>query len=349
VIDSGDWAFCKERLVGVSRTFSVPIGMLRERLEVAVTCGYLLCRIVDTVEDDRTLPARERNALFDLWLAVLAGYEPARAFEDRFVAITGLKAGSEEYRLAAQAHRVFDVLETLPHPLPGIVTRWVAEMSRGMAIYANRVPGDDGLWALIDLPDLERYCYFVAGTVGHLLTDLFLAEVRVDEPEVVAALRREAEEFGLGLQLVNILKDVTDDLERDWSFLPRSLFEEQGLALADALQPDHRDRAWHAVLPVFDRAEQALQGAFRYTLALPAEATDVRLFCLLPLWMAARTLAVARGNDRVFKPGAPVRISRDEVAAIVQESARLCHDDDALRRCFARLWDAPPAPRALAR
>ncbi len=338
--EATDWDFCKARLVRVSRTFSIPIGMLRERLEIAVTCGYLLCRIVDTVEDDATLPAQARDALFALWLDVLAGHAAPEAFEARFVASTGFATDSDEHVLAAHTHRVFAVLRTLPDPLPAIVTRWVSEMSRGMAIYAHRAPGDDGIRALLNLRDLERYCYFVAGTVGHLLTELFLAEVPLHEPERVAVLRREAEEFGLGLQLVNILKDVTDDRARDWSFLPRSTFEEQGLSLADALEPANRERAWRALRPVFDRAEAALQGAFRYTLALPADAADVRLFCLLPLWMAARTLAVARGDDRVFLPGAPVKISREEVASIVQESVALCTDDDALRRSFARLLPA---------
>src|SRR5262249_44344187 len=49
--DGDDWAFCKQSLEAVSRTFSKPIAMLPAPLEAAVTCGYLLCRVADTVED----------------------------------------------------------------------------------------------------------------------------------------------------------------------------------------------------------------------------------------------------------------------------------------------------------
>jgi len=341
VLDSADWKFCTERLVKVSRTFSIPIGMLRERLQIAVTCGYLLCRIVDTVEDDDTLAPRDQDALYDLFLAALEGYGTPEEFAERFKALTGFAADSDEYILASQTPRVFAVLATLPDTYPSLVTRWVAEMTYGMAIYSHRPVGGDGLHALLDPRDLERYCYFVAGTVGHMLTDLFIEDLAIEAPERIAALRAEAEEFGLGLQLVNILKDITDDRERGWSFVPRSQFESQGLSLEEALLPENRERAWRAVTPVFDRATKALEGAFRYALALPPNATDVRLFCLLPLWMAVRTLAVARGNDGVFVPGEAVKISRDEVGAILAAAGRVCGDDDALRKSFERLWREP--------
>ena len=51
----------------------------------------------------------------------------------------------------------------------------VLEMSRGMQIYSERAH-EEGQLRLRDLDDLEKYCYYVAGTVGELLTDLFFEE-----------------------------------------------------------------------------------------------------------------------------------------------------------------------------
>mgnify|MGYP000571954385 CR=1 FL=1 len=73
------------------------------------------------------------------------------------------------------------------------------------------------------IPDLERYCYYVAGTVGHLLTDLFVDSIGEDpEGAIAIAMRDHAEGFATGLQLTNILKDVTDDclIMREETFGP---------------------------------------------------------------------------------------------------------------------------------
>ena len=44
--------FCHEILPHVSRTFALGIRLLGKRSQVEVTISYLLCRIIDTVEDD---------------------------------------------------------------------------------------------------------------------------------------------------------------------------------------------------------------------------------------------------------------------------------------------------------
>src|SRR5689334_15339646 len=66
-----DLAYCREKLVDVSRTFSKPIELLPERLRVPVTVGYLLCRVADTVEDHAGLAADARDALHREYLAVV--------------------------------------------------------------------------------------------------------------------------------------------------------------------------------------------------------------------------------------------------------------------------------------
>ena len=64
-----DWAYCEQALGDVSRTFSRPIELLPQPLRVALTCGYLLCRVVDTVEDHEQLGHHERDALFTSFIA----------------------------------------------------------------------------------------------------------------------------------------------------------------------------------------------------------------------------------------------------------------------------------------
>jgi len=330
-----DWAWCVESLEAVSRTFSRPIAVLPGNLRKAVTCGYLLCRIADTIEDHPTLPIRQRDRLYGRLLTLLEDREGDEGLAKAFLEVPGDDA---ELRLARSLPRVLRVFRTLPEPLQRTCERWVAEMTRGMQVYSHRTPGTDGVVALHTLSDLERYCYFVAGTVGHMLTELFLEEMPEATPQQAQQLRSHAEAFGMGLQLTNILKDVTDDRVRRWSFIPREVCAAQGINVAELTIADRRAAAHAAVEPVFEAAAGFLDRALTYTLAIPATQPEVRLFCLLPLWMAVRTLVHARGNDAMFTAEEPVKISRTEVEQLIAECMGHVADDDALRARYRALW-----------
>ncbi len=334
-LTESDWAYCKRALGEVSRTFSRPIAMLRDELEVAVTVGYLLCRVADTIEDDPALDADTRDHLFRVYLDVLErGADPAT-----FAAASRVIEASpaHERELAQRLPRVLAVLATLPDAMQATVLHWVAEMSRGMGIYARRRPGVDGFVSLTGLPDLERYCYFVAGTVGHMLTELFTAALPALDPEAAITLQQHAEAFAVGLQLTNILKDFTDDFERRVSFVPRMTLQAAGVPLPEATDPARRAAVQAVMEPIFDRAQGALDRALEYALALPADARDLRLFCLLPLWLAVRTLAHTRGHADQLVPGRKVKIARAEVEALIADCVQRAGDDDALRRGYAHL------------
>lgn len=150
----------------------------------------------------------------------------------------------------------------------------------------------------------------------------------------------------MGLQLTNILKDVTDDFARGVSFIPRYECARQGFSVSRLTDPEVRAQAHAAASPIFDIARARLDDALEYSLAIPAEHPQIRLFCLLPLWMAARTLVLARGNDAMFIAGAPVKITRAEVESLIAECVRLVADDAALRVRYASLFDAPSEARA---
>lgn len=341
-LPSGEsWEFCVDSLEKVSRSFAKPIGMLPPRLRVAVTVGYLVCRIADTVEDAVDVAPEDRDRLYGILLDVLERGAPASRFTR---AVRELPATPDEHALAIALDRVLHVLESVPEEMRVVVRRWAAEMTRGMQIYSHRPRGADGFVAPRATPDLERYCYFVAGTVGHMLTDLFVIELGVDRA-VATELERNAESFGIGLQLVNILKDVTDDHARGVSFVPRPLLEARGLGLDALVDRSRRADAHAAVVPLFGLARTHLDRALTYVLAIPHEDPRIRLFCLLPLWMAARTLVLAAGNDAMFVPGEPVKIDRDEVDRLARDCLARANDDASLREGYEQLWAEPESGR----
>jgi farnesyl-diphosphate farnesyltransferase len=332
-----DWDFCAGSLRKVSRTFSRPIEVLPGDLRKAVTCGYLLCRIVDAVEDNADFTLGDRDARYHTFHEVIRGTVSAREFERSWSGVDG--SPPEEIELCSQVGRVMGVLDAVPAEMRASVLRWVTEMARGMQIYSHRSAGADGVIAPSTTEDLERYCYFVAGTVGHMLTELFSCEIglRPADP-IVRQLNENAEAFGTGLQLVNILKDITDDLHRGWSFVPRSLCSAEGLTNRELIDPSRRTAAHRSVVPLFDLTRRNLGRALDYALAVPADHREIRLFCLLPLWLAVKTVGLAYGNDAMFTPGEAVKVSREEVENIIARCTAGCGDDTLLRADYEAMW-----------
>lgn len=340
--DEQDWTFCRDSLDAVSRTFSRPIAFLPDPLRKLITVSYLLCRVADTIEDHPSIPRAARDQMFALLLDVLGGRREPELLAQRFERVEG---DDPELVLGRNLPVVLRVLARHKAAHRATCARWVSEMARGMCLYTHRDPAANGVTALHTLGDLERYCYFVAGTVGHLLTDLFLAELGdAVTPQMALALRRHAESFASGLQLVNILKDITDDRARRWSYVPRTECAAAGLGIAELTHPARRAEARAAVAPIFDVARRHLADGLSYTLTIPKEAEGIRLFCLLPLWMAVRTLVVASTSDAMFVPNAPVKISREEVETLTAECICLHADDTALRERFAALWSDASIP-----
>lgn len=332
-----DWDFCVSSLRQVSRTFSRPIEVLPGDLRKSVTCGYLLCRIVDAVEDNESFTLAERDERYHCFHGVLRGTVPASDFEQLWAGVEG--SPEAEVDLCSHMSRVITIVDEVPPDMRNAVVRWVAEMALGMQIYSHRSADGDGVIAPWTSDDLQRYCYFVAGTVGHMLTELFTAEMGLDTESLASRRMSElSEAFGTGLQLVNILKDITDDLHRGWSFVPRSLCRAQGLHNRDLADPTRRGEAHRAVTPLFDLARRNLDRALEYALTVPPEHEEIRLFCLLPLWLAVRTIVHAYGNDAMFTKNEEVKLSRAEVEEIIARCSRHVADDRFLRADYESMW-----------
>ena len=149
-----DWDFCTISLRQVSRTFSRPIEVLPGDLRKAVTCGYLLCRIVDAVEDNEVFTIGERDERYRKFHDVLQNAADATAFEQSWLGIEG--SPPQEIELCSQIHRVMVVLDSVPIEMRDAVLRWVTEMARGMQIYSHRSADRDGIIAPFTSDDLQR-------------------------------------------------------------------------------------------------------------------------------------------------------------------------------------------------
>lgn len=325
---ASDAAFCAAMLPRVSRTFALGIRLLPPSLSHAVGISYLICRIADTVEDDPVVAIATRRG----WLASVR--MALSAPETDLAVLRGVGQTDDERALMRSADRVFREFWRLSEAERLVIARWAGEMIDGMAL-TLQLPASGLEPVLETMADLHRYCYYVAGTVGHLLTGLFRLRTPGLDAERGATLDGLATNFGLGLQLTNVIRDLADDHREGRNWVPRELWTRAGLAPGALFAPGHEVASRAVVGPMLDDAESCLRDALAYSTALPHRAVRVRLFCLAPLFFARRTVTLLR---REFaRDGRPrrVKMPRGEVYAILAV-AILCAPSNTLLRAFHR-------------
>ena len=329
--EHADWRFCAELLPKVSRTFALSIGALSDELRDAIRVAYLMCRAVDTIEDDALVTGERREVLYDVFDSLLANDHTDPAQFEALALRYGLGGDSDDAALCADVGAVFRCFRALPYTQRAAIRPHVGEMSRGMREFTRRADRV-GKLRLRSLDDLERYCYFVAGTVGKLLTSLFELTVPDVPDHVLTMIRARSVSFGLALQMVNIVKDVAEDHVRGDCFLPEELAEAEGITLDEILDVNHRDKGLRIVAAVCARAQEHLRRAEQYTLLWPAEAgADVRLFCVVPLVLALATLREVQEGGDALTVGRTPKITRQTVGQIWSDAHVAIKRNDTLR------------------
>ncbi|MEK7394269.1 MAG: phytoene/squalene synthase family protein [Fibrobacterota bacterium] len=329
--------FCREWLQMVSRTFALNIRILPEALQDTIRLAYLFMRIADTVEDDRAMPAAQRKELLDQYCKCFASEGPVWGEVDIFRAMLPASWKEESHPdqfLVAHCQLVFQVFATLPADLRHPVDERVKEMCSGMVHYAVQRE-EDGWFRLRTRQELFDYCYFVAGTVGLMLTDLFASRTAFISKARKERLRSRSVAFGLGLQMVNIARDIPADWGRRTVFVPQELCEAHGISPEALPDPTRRAQSAKVLTDLIRLADHELLQAQKYVLELPCTAFRVRLFCLWPLLMAHDTLALlARNPAAALDPASRIKIGRRRVKMIVYATMATCWSNSLLRLQF---------------
>jgi len=289
--------FYQAHLDAVSRSFALCIPQLAPPFREQVALSYLLFRLLDTVED-ASFPDKETQARqFETFRRFLRE-NPLRGEVDRFREAFPASLSDGERALLADTEVLVGDAHDLPDPARAILLSGLDRMAQGMALYAMR----PAPLRLVDLEDVNRYCCFVAGIVGELLTRLWALGGR-EPPSLLDAYR-----FGLFLQKINILKDQPDDEAAGRFFVP----DRQELLASLRADAD---------------------GALSYLFSLPPTEHGYRTFCAWSLILGAASLAAMN---------APRESRRAQTLALFGRIAEMIEDDGALRQLFADLMPPLP-------
>lgn len=315
-------------LKGVSRTFALTIPQLPEALRDVVSNAYLLCRTVDTIEDEPQLNAKQKKIFSAHFLEILLGQRGADQLTEKLSPLLSDHTIPAEHQLIKELGRVVAITQKFDPSQQQSLVRCVRIMSEGMVYFQEHSNGE----GLKDQAEMDLYCYYVAGVVGEMLTELFCLyspEIAKNKDELFLLSRS----FGQGLQMTNILKDIWDDQSRSACWLPKNLFEQEGLELSHMEKLVGNKKFQKGLSHLIGIAHTHLNNALTYTLMIPAHEKGIREFCLWALGMAMLTLRKINGNLG-FTDGDQVKISRKSVKATVAVTRFTVKHDALLKLLF---------------
>lgn len=298
-----------ELLRATSRTFAIGIELLEPPLRQQVQVAYLLLRVSDYLEDNPDMAPGRKVELLRRWSKVLEGKARIEEFVD---SLGSVNTAMPDALAARRSEEVYLELQELADAQRRVIVAHVTRSTLGMARWVEHGP------RFASEADLDDYMHEVAGRVGYLLTDLFALHSE-DIAARRVAMSDLGREFGLALQTVNVIRGLHADRFRGWIFIPESYVEGSGLAPAELFEPGNRSAALAVLDRLVAKAERHLDAARRYIRQIPRRHRSIRLFCMLPLLFAVRTLAISRADARVFRQ--EMKIGRTEVRRIVRNAS----------------------------
>ena len=337
---SGWTDFSARRLRGsilrsVSRSFYLSIRILPWRLREPVALAYLLARATDTVADTTRIPATVRAETLQTLSNMIQGKaprdgidslppegslvrvaHPSRSIPDLVSSFAPLQENAAERTLLESLPHCLEWLEQLKAADRDDVRAVLEKITQGQTLDLQRFSNPAEVRALATAADLDEYTYLVAGCVGEFWTRLCFRHVRkfarLSEEEMLDHGRR----YGMGLQLINILRDAGADLRAGRCYFPN---EELAAARMDASQILRQPERFQPIYRKWlESAGHGVEAGMQYSRAIRHR--RIRAATVLPALIGTRTLALLRGAGATVLHR-KIKAPRREVQAMIASLA----------------------------
>lgn len=332
--------YCHDVIGDVSRTFALSIEGARGLLSDYTCVSYLLCRIPDTIED-YNIPIKKKLELLNQYDEILNNNQRDCKDVKNFVeAVNKYRVNGPYWDLIQHTEQVFNAFETFRIEVRDSIRFHITKMIRGTGDIIRR--HNDKI-RIQDMDEFGEYCYYVAGTVGDMLTDLFQITEGLTQT-TANKLRQYSRGFGEALQSVNIIKDVYNDYhEEDNIYVPQSLLNKYGTSHEKMLKD--KEGSLKAIEELNQHATSKLEDAKKYIKLLPIEAKDARYFAIIPYLLAVSTLREAKRRGEELLKSVPIKISRSEVFAILERLPKCIKDNRYLEKLVTKAEEKEIMPK----
>jgi len=304
----------------VSRSFYLTLAVLPVSVRTQVGLAYLFARAADTITDTDLIEQSERiihlKNFQKLFTLDTIDWEIVQSIQ---VALVSHQALPAERILLERLEDCFRVYLECELSDRARINDLMTTLTKGMEMDLELFQGGntENLLSLETQEDLNRYIYYVAGCVGEYWTNLMCAHLSSLNNWDVKQMSSIGINFGKGLQLTNIVKDIAKDLRRGRCYIPASVLKTAGLSPNDILQPE----SWPSFQPILNKliqqAVEFLDQGWEYTMAIPRSEIRLRLACMWPILLGGETLKLVQNSPGLLNPDCQVKVTRGCVYKII--------------------------------
>jgi len=310
-------SFNDKLLEGTSRSFYLTLKRLPKSVKGQIGLLYLLARISDTIADSGDSGGEDLLELLEDYNNRAQGHSDSMP---DFSNLSDVQENPAEGLLLRGAHGPIELLEQASVVDQELIRRCLDTIVSGQRMDLERFSDKDGsgIRSLTRYEEMDDYAYRVAGSVGEFWTEICLEHAFEASAEMKGDLMSSGVRFGKALQLINILRDIPEDLEIGRCYIPTEDLEKIGLSPNDLLHSDSIDIFRPLLNQYIARTEEHLDEAVRYIGLLPHNQYRLRGACMIPVIIGKRTLALLK-TQNVLDRRNRVKVSRKEIKEIIRK------------------------------
>jgi len=322
-------------LESTSRSFYPTLKYLPKKIRGQIGLLYLLARVADTIADSKHGETEELLRLLREYNDVAQG--KLDKLPD-FSHIADIQDNESESELLRNVQNVVDGLQEyfeadrqrILECLDIIVGGQILDLER----FGTAKEGG-GISALTNNEEMDDYTYRVAGCVGVFWTKMSLAHLMSLSPEEEEVFFLRGIRFGKALQMINILRDIPEDLRFGRCYIPEEALSRHNLKPEDLLDSNNID----SFRPLYDEyltiTNDHLDAAVEYIGMLPKNQFRLKASCMLPVLIGQRTVTLLKEGNILDSSGR-IKVTRNEIKSYAKKLPRALFIPGGVRRLLEK-------------
>ena len=324
-----------------SRSFYPTLKYLPKKTRGQIGLLYLLARVADTIADSKVGET-------EILLQHLKAYN--EAVQGRSDTLPDLQALAE---VQANEHEA-ELLRNVPAVVEGLSVYSAEDQTRmlecldiivgGQILDLERFgPANEGggISALKNDEELDDYTFRVAGCVGVFWTKMSLAHLMKLPPDEEALFMERGVRFGKALQMINILRDIPEDLRFGRCYIPEEALDDIGLTPDMLVDDSNLDTFRPLYNRYLDLTNVHLEAATAYIGMIPETQFRLKASCMLPVLVGQRTVTLLRDGN-ILNSDERIKVTRDEMKTYGRKLLRALLIPGGVKRLLEKNKDVPP-------
>ena len=308
-------------LKSTSRSFYPTLKYLPKKIRGQIGLLYLLARVADTIADSKHGDTEDLLTTLSQYNNFAQG--KTEQLPD-FAALANIQVNPSEAELLNNVQEVIDGLQVYIKADQDKMLECLDIIVSGQTLDLQRFgPAKEGgiISALSNDQELDDYAYRVAGCVGVFWSKMSLSHLISLSPQKEKEFYEKSISFGKALQMINILRDIPEDLRFGRCYIPRLSLGKHGIEPKDLLNPENITQFRPLYDEYLDLTNNHLDAAVEYIKMLPDTQFRLKASCMLPVLVGQRTVTLLRTGN-ILDSSDVIKVTRTEMKAYARKLFR---------------------------